>query len=104
MIGIERIIACWGVVGCINIKVLRCTYDGVCVRTGAVCRAFALEGRGIWHALSVSAAQQVYGPVRARADFRFALESPPAAPSEDPGRATLEGAWKARFLAGKPLQ
>lgn len=59
-------------------------------------RAFALEGRGIWHALSVSAAQQVYGPVRARADFRFALESPPAAPSEDPGRATLEGAWKAR--------
>jgi hypothetical protein len=61
----------------------------------AVCgRAFALEGRGIWHALSVSAAQQVYGPVRARADLRFALESPPAAPSEDPGRATLEGAWK----------
>ncbi len=57
-------------------------------------RAFALEGRGIWHALSVSAAQQVYGPVRARADMRFALESPPAAPSEDPGRATLEGAWK----------
>lgn len=75
--------------------------DGVsspftCMKVAAaVCgRAFALEGRGIWHALSVSAAQQVYGPVRARADLRFALESPPAAPSEDPGRATLEGAWK----------
>lgn len=26
-------------------------------------RAFALEGRGAWHALSVSLAQQVYGPV-----------------------------------------
>ncbi|BDA48124.1 hypothetical protein COCOBI_11-3820 [Coccomyxa sp. Obi] len=68
-------------------------------------RAFALEGRGIWHALSVSAAQQVYGPVRARADFRFALESPPAAPSEDPGRATLEGAWKAiRTLRATKLE
>ncbi|CAL8462881.1 g2415 [Coccomyxa elongata] len=68
-------------------------------------RAFALEGRGIWHALSVSAVQQVYGPVRARADFRFALESPPAAPSEDPGRATLEGAWKAiRTLRATKLE
>lgn len=26
-------------------------------------RAFALEGRGAWHALSVSLAQQVFGPV-----------------------------------------
>lgn len=26
-------------------------------------RAFALEGRGAWHALSVSMAQQVFGPV-----------------------------------------
>ncbi len=26
-------------------------------------RAFALEGRGAWHALSVSLAQQVVGPV-----------------------------------------
>lgn len=76
----------------------------VCVMwPSALCRAFALEGRGIWHALSVSAAQQVYGPVRARADFRIALESPPAAPSEDPGRATLEGAWKARSLAWQPF-
>lgn len=57
-------------------------------------RAFALEGRGIWHALSISAAQQVYGPVRARADLRFALESPPPGPLEEPGRATIEGAWK----------
>jgi hypothetical protein len=60
----------------------------------AMGRAFALEGRGIWHALSLSAAQQVYGPMRARADLRFALEAPPAGPSEEPGRATLEGAWK----------
>ena len=60
-----------------------------------LCRAFALEGRGIWHALSMSATQQVYGPLRARADLRVALESPPAAgPAEEAGRATLEGAWK----------
>lgn len=58
-------------------------------------RAFALEGRGIWHALSLSAQQQVYGPVRARADLRVALESPaPMLPAEEAGRATLEGAWK----------
>lgn len=44
-----------------------------------MCRAFALEGRGIWHALSISAAQQLVGPLRVRADFRMALE-PPAAP------------------------
>ena len=59
-------------------------------------RAFALEGRGIWHALSVSAAQQVWGPLRARADLRLALESPPAGPGEEAGRATLEGAWRVR--------
>ncbi len=29
-------------------------------------RAFALEGRGAWHALSVSLAQQVFGPVSRR--------------------------------------
>jgi len=44
-------------------------------------RAFALEGRGIWHALSLSAAQQLAGPLRARANFRMALEQP-AAPAE----------------------
>ena len=61
-------------------------------------RAFALEGRGIWHALSLSATQQVYGPLRARADLRVALESPPASvPAEEAGRATLEGAWKVHF-------
>ena len=60
-----------------------------------MCRAFALEGRGIWHALSLSATQQVYGPLRARADMRVALESPPpSAPAEEAGRATLEGAWQ----------
>ena len=62
---------------------------------GMLLRAFALEGRGIWHALSLSATQQVYGPLRARADLRVALESPPASvPAEEAGRATLEGAWK----------
>ena len=30
-------------------------------------RAFALEGRGSWHALSLSLAQQIVGPVRALA-------------------------------------
>ena len=60
-----------------------------------MCRAFALEGRGIWHALSLSATQQVYGPLRARADMRVALESPPpSVPAEEAGRATLEGAWQ----------
>ena len=45
-----------------------------------VCRAFALEGRGIWHALSASITQQVIGPVRARADFRYALDLPSSIP------------------------
>lgn len=44
------------------------------------CRAFALEGRGIWHALSASVTQQVIGPVRARADFRYALDLPSSIP------------------------
>ena len=69
-----------------------------------ICRAFALEGRGIWHALSMSATQQVYGPLRARADLRVALESPPAAgPAEEAGRATLEGAWKVRDILDSRL-
>jgi hypothetical protein len=38
--------------------------------------AFALEERDIWHALSVSAAQQVFGPLRARVDLRLALGCP----------------------------
>ena len=45
-----------------------------------VCRAFALEGRGIWHALSASITQQILGPVRARADFRYALDLPSSIP------------------------
>ena len=44
------------------------------------CRAFALEGRGIWHALSASVTQQVIGPVRAQADFRYALDLPSSIP------------------------
>lgn len=53
-------------------------------------RAFALEGRGSWHALSVSLAQQVIGPVRARADFRFALD-PTNVPQDQGERSTLKG-------------
>lgn len=53
-------------------------------------RAFALEGRGSWHALSVSLAQQIVGPVRARADFRFALD-PTNVPQDQGERSTLKG-------------
>lgn len=49
-------------------------------------RAFALEGRGIWHALSASVAQQLIGPVRIRADFRFALDLPSSIPQDEEGR------------------
>ena len=49
-------------------------------RAEVLCRAFALEGRGIWHALSASITQQVIGPVRARADFRYALDLPSSIP------------------------
>ena len=41
---------------------------------GCVRRAFTLEGRGIWHAASISLAQQVWGPLRARLDTRLALD------------------------------
>ena len=50
------------------------------VTSDAVCRAFALEGRGVWHALSASFTQQVLGPIRARADFRYALDLPSGIP------------------------
>jgi hypothetical protein len=53
-------------------------------------RAFALEGRGSWHALSVSLAQQVAGPLRARADFRFALD-PTNVPQDQGERSTVKG-------------
>lgn len=53
-------------------------------------RAFALEGRGAWHALSVSLAQQVLGPLRARADFRFALD-PTHVPRDQGERSTVKG-------------
>ena len=46
---------------------------------------------------------QVWGPVRARADLRFALESPPAGPGEEAGRATLEGAWRVSSLTPRPF-
>ncbi len=53
-------------------------------------RAFAMEGRGSWHALSASVTQQLYGPVRARADFRFALD-PTNVPQDQGERSTLKG-------------
>lgn len=37
--------------------------------------ACALEHKGAWHALTVSAVQQLFGPVRLRADWRWALDS-----------------------------
>jgi hypothetical protein len=42
--------------------------------------AFAIEQKGAWHALTLSAAQQVIGPVRFRGDWRFALDSQAACP------------------------
>lgn len=39
------------------------------------CRAFALEGTGIWHAATVSLAQQLWGPLRMRLDSRLALDT-----------------------------
>jgi hypothetical protein len=42
---------------------------------GARHPAFALDGTGAWHALTLSACQQVVGPVRVRADWRLALDS-----------------------------
>lgn len=53
-------------------------------------RAFALEGKGIWHCCTVSAAQQVFGPVRIKADFRFALD-PTNIPQNQGERSTLKG-------------
>jgi hypothetical protein len=43
--------------------------------------AFALEDRCVWNALTLSASQQLVGPVRLRGDWRFALDSKHASPS-----------------------
>ena len=43
---------------------------------GQIHPAFALHGRDIWHAATLSVTQQVFGPLRARADLRFALHVP----------------------------
>lgn len=65
--------------------------------TVVLCRAFALEGRGIWHALSASITQQVIGPVRARADFRYALDLPSSIPQVTAGSALLANLLTARL-------
>lgn len=36
--------------------------------------ALALQQAGVWHALSLSACQQVIGPLRACVDLRFAMD------------------------------
>lgn len=53
-------------------------------------RAFALEGKGVWHCCTISAAQQVFGPLRAKADFRFALD-PTNVPQNQGDSRTLKG-------------
>lgn len=53
-------------------------------------RAFALEGKGIWHSCTISAAQQLFGPVRIKSDFRFALD-PTNIPQNQGDRSTLKG-------------
>lgn len=53
-------------------------------------RVFALEGKGIWHCCSLSLSQQIFGPVRGRADFRFALD-PTNTPQNQGERSTLKG-------------
>ncbi len=53
-------------------------------------RAFALEGKGVWHCCTISASQQVFGPLRAKADFRFALD-PTNVPQNQGDSRTLKG-------------
>lgn len=53
-------------------------------------RAFASEGKGTWHSCTVSMAQQIIGPLRARADLRFALD-PTNLPQNQGERSTLKG-------------
>lgn len=63
-------------------------------RQGGRHPAFALDDTGAWHCLTLSATQQLVGPVRLRADWRMALDSSVPLP-----RAGLP-----RFGAGsKPL-
>ena len=49
-------------------------------RAAATAAAMAAAA-GSWHALSLSACQQVAGPLRARCDVRWALEATPPAPA-----------------------
>jgi hypothetical protein len=48
--------------------------------------AFALDERGVWHSLTLSATQQLFGPVRLRADARLALDSVNPCPRGAGGR------------------
>ena len=51
--------------------------------------AFALDDGGVWHALTLSACQQLVGPLRLRADWRFALDS--AVPLTAPAKRASGG-------------
>jgi hypothetical protein len=59
---------------------------------GARHPAFALDGAGAWHALTLSATQQLLGPVRLRADWRLALDSAEPLPSLRRGGSGAGGA------------
>ncbi|GBF99702.1 hypothetical protein Rsub_12414 [Raphidocelis subcapitata] len=54
---------------------------------------FALDDCGAWHALTLSATQQLVGPVRLRADWRFGLDSdvPLALPRRGGGGSSISG-------------
>lgn len=63
--------------------------------------AFALDESGAWHALTLSASQQLVGPIRARADWRFALDSAVAPPRGALGAAAPAAAAQlARHVGG----
>ncbi|KIY96659.1 hypothetical protein MNEG_11303 [Monoraphidium neglectum] len=65
---------------------------------GARHPAFALDDTGAWHALTLSASQQLAGPVRLRADWRLALDSAAPLPGGGPG---LGGAPQAAALLAR---
>jgi len=64
--------------------------------------AFALDNRGTWHALSLSASQQLLGPLRLRADARYALDSPHAWPGWNRPPAAMAAAAAAHVLGMRP--
>lgn len=80
--------------------------DGAGARRGRH-PALMLDEGGAWHALTLSAAQQLVGPLRLRADWRFALDSgvPLTLPRGGSGGGDVGGggAGSARILGVPPL-